>query len=172
MRILVVYGTTEGQTRKIGESLAARLNEQGHQSVLRNSSNWQNDFGIETFDRVIVAGSVHAQKHQRQLEIFVMTNREKLQAVPTLFLSVSLSAAAEYGMGEAQAYIAAFLDYTDWQPTQTLPVAGALRYEEYDYFTEQIVQHVVLDGKEQEAGDREYTDWDALFSAVDAFVSS
>lgn len=173
MKILVVYGTTEGQTRRIAEQVADRLTRQGHDATIRNSSRWQEDLGVESFDKVIIAGSVHAQKHQRELEMFVMTNRDALQAKPTLFLSVSLSAAFPGGEDEAQAYVDAFLDYTDWKPTKTLTVAGALRYEEYDYFMEQIVHHVVLEGREQdpEEGDREFTDWDALFSAVDEFAS-
>ena len=60
------------------------------------------------------------------------------------------------------------------KPTRTLAVAGALRYDEYDYFMEQIVQHVVLEGRDQnqEEGDREFTDWDGLLSTVNEFASS
>ena len=174
MKILVVYGTTEGQTRKIGEKVADRLSSHGHDTAVRNSSRWQEDFRVDTFDKVIVAGSVHERKHQRDLEMFVMANRAKLQAKPTLFLSVSLSAAFPGGEAEARDYIDKFVEYTEWKPSRVLTVAGAIRYEEYDYFMEQIVHHVVLEGREhdQGEGDREFTDWDALYSVVDDFVSS
>ena len=175
MNILVVYGTTEGQTRKIGERVAARIRENGHQVELRNSAHWQNDFQIDSFDKVIIAGSVHEKRHQRSLEIFVMAGRDKLQSIPVLFLSVSLSAAFKGGLDEAQAYVDSFTEYTEWKPTRTLLVAGALRYEEYDYFMEQIVQHVVLEGRDvdqEKEGDREFTDWEALMTAVDDFVNS
>ncbi len=174
LSILVVYGTTEGQTRKIAERVAERIRASGQQVELRNSARWQNDVQVESFDKVIIAGSVHEKRHQRPLEIFVIANRDKLASKPVLFLSVSLSAAFPGGEDEAQAYVDSFAEYTEWTPPQTMLVAGALRHEEYDYFTEQIVQHVVLEGRDAEEGqgDQEYTDWDALMAAVDAFAGS
>ena len=149
MKILVVYGTTEGHTRKICERVEENLKAQGYDTVVQNTSRWQENFQVETFDKLIIAGSVHEKKHQRDLEMFAIANREKMNAKPTLFLSVSLSAAFPGGEAEAQGYINAFTDYTGWKPTRTLAVAGALRYDEYDYFMEQIVQHVVLEGRDQ-----------------------
>ena len=174
MKILVVYGTTEGHTRKICERVEEDLKAKGHDTVLQNTSRWQENFQVESYDKLVIAGSVHAKKHQRDLEMFAIANREKMKAKPTLFLSVSLSAAFPGGEEEAQSYIDTFAEYTGWTPTRTLAVAGALRYDEYDYFMEQIVQHVVLEGRDQdqEEGDREFTDWDGLMSTVDEFVSS
>ena len=174
MRILIVYATTEGQTRKIAERIAGQVRERGHEAELHNSADWQSDFHIDDFDRVIVAGSVHQREHQRPLSIFVPANLASLQSRPTLFISVSLSAAFSDGLAEAQGYVDAFLDEVKWTPSQTLLVAGALRYGEYDYFMEQIVRFVVL--KDREAadahGDHEFTDWEALAGEVDAFLRS
>jgi menaquinone-dependent protoporphyrinogen oxidase len=98
----------------------------------------------------------------------------ELQKKPTLFLSVSLSAAFPEGMTEAQSYIDAFLAGTGWKPTQSLLVAGALQYTEYDYFQEQVIEHIVLKGRKVEGirGDLEFTDWAALSRTVDSFVRS
>jgi menaquinone-dependent protoporphyrinogen oxidase len=63
-----------------------------------------------------------------------MASLPELQRRPTLFLSVSLSAAFPDGMLEAQSYVNDFLVNTGWKPTQSLLIAGALRYDEYDYF--------------------------------------
>jgi len=53
---------------------------------------------------------------------------------------------------------------TGWQPTRTVLLAGALRYSEYDDFREQIIQHLILKGREitVSTGDHELTDWDDL----------
>ena len=44
-----------------------------------------------------------------------------------------------------------------------------LRYDEYDYFKAQIIEHVVLKSRKVEGakGDYEFTDWTALFAAVE-----
>ena len=173
MKVLIVYTTTEGQTRKISDHIAGQLRDAGHEVSIRHCADWQSDFHIGEFDRVIVAGSVHQRRHQRELEIFVPAHLSELSAKPTLFISVSLSAAYPDGMAEAQAYVDEFLAGAKWKPSATLLVAGALRYDEYDYFMEQIVRHVVLKDREAAGtrGQHEFTDWDALSEEVNAFVA-
>ena len=67
-------------------------------------------------------------------------------------------------MKEAQSYVDAFLAGTGWKPTQSFLVAGALRYGEYDYFKEQVIEHLVLKGRKakEPKEDYEFTDWAAL----------
>lgn len=174
MKILIVYATTEGQTQIIAERVAAQLREGGHQPELYDAARRPGDLDIGVFDKIIVAGSVHQKQHQRSLEIFALSNLAQLKAKPTLFLSVSLSAAFDDGRADAQSYVDEFFTYTGWQASQALLVAGALRYDEYDYFMEQIVEHVILKGREVNgpAGDHEFTDWDALSRSVEAFAQS
>jgi menaquinone-dependent protoporphyrinogen oxidase len=171
MRILIAYGTSEGQTRKIAKTIAARMRELGRDADLFDTASLEN-IHVGSYDKVIVAGSVHQQRHQESVEVFVMANLAELQKRPTLFLSVSLSAAFPDGMLEAQSYVDEFLASTGWKPTQSLLIAGALRYEEYDYFKAQIIEHVVLKGRKVEGpkGDHEFTDWDTLSRAVESFV--
>ena len=51
LNVLVVYGTTEGQTRKIAERT---IRECGHQAVLRDSAALASDSDFETFHAFIV----------------------------------------------------------------------------------------------------------------------
>ncbi len=55
---------------------------------------------------------------------------------------------------------------------QSLLVVGAVRAESYGYFESQIVKNVVLDGKHVDLVDsgKEFTDWEQLRTAVDAFI--
>jgi menaquinone-dependent protoporphyrinogen oxidase len=174
VKILIVYATTEGQTQIIAERVAAQLREGGHKPELYDAARRPGDLDIGAFDKIIVAGSVHQKQHQRSLEIFVLSNLALLKAKPTLFLSVSLSAAFENGKADAQDYVDEFFAYTGWQASRALLVAGALRYDEYDYFMEQIVEHVVMKGRELEGpkGDHEFTDWEALSRSVEDFAQA
>ena len=172
MKVLIAYATTEGQTRTIAEKVAEKVGELGHEAELADTGRAHQDIHVEDFDAVIVAASVHQDVHQDTIQIFASANSAVLNAKPTLFLSVSLSAAFAEGRGDAQRYIAGFIEQTGWTPGISVAVAGALRGDEYDYFQRQIIEHVVLkdrkvDHPEQE---HEFTDWTALGEAVEAFL--
>ena len=172
MKILIAYGTTEGQTRKISETLAAQIRELGHAVELFDTSGLPGGLQVESFDRIIIAGSVHERRHQESVEIFVLSRLKQLQTVPTMFLSVSLAAAFEDGLTEAKGYVDSFLEKVDWCPTQSLLVAGAVRHGEYGYYREQILEHVVLEGRalDDPASDHEFTDWAFLARSIAEFV--
>jgi menaquinone-dependent protoporphyrinogen oxidase len=173
MRTLIAYGTSEGQTRKIAEVVATRVQELGHDAHLFDTASLE-DIDVASYDKIVVAASVHHERHQGSVEVFVMASLAELQKRPTLFLSVSLAAAFPEGVADAQRYANVFLRNTGWKPTTSLLVAGALRYDEYDYFKAQIIQHVVLKCREVEGakGDYEFTNWEGLFEAVDLLIRS
>jgi menaquinone-dependent protoporphyrinogen oxidase len=171
MKILIAYGTTEGQTQKIAMAIGARVQELGHDAHVFDTASLE-DIDVASYDRIVVAGSVHHERHQESVEVFVIASLPELQKRPTLFLTVSLSAAFPEGVSDAQRYADIFLRNTGWKPTASLLVAGALRYDEYDYFKAQIIQHVVLKCREVEGakGDYEFTNWERLFEAVDWLI--
>jgi len=175
MKVLVAFGTSEGQTRKISEAIAVRVRGIGDDAqVFDTAGSNLAVLAMDSYDKIVVAGSVHHKRHQDSVEDFVMAKLSELERKPTLFLSVSLSAAFPEGMAEAQSYVDTFVASTGWKPTQFLTVAGALQYTEYDYFQEQVIEHIVLKGRKVEGpkGDLEFTDWPVLFRVIDSFVRS
>ncbi len=174
MKILIAYGTTEGQTRKIVEAVAEQIGALGHAIELFDTSGLPAGLHPESFDKIIIAASVHEERHQDAVEIFVMANIEKLQAKQTLFLSVSLAAAFEGQSADAQGYVDRFVEAVGWRPTRSLLVAGALRHGEYGYYKEQILKHVVLEDRnlEDPESDHEFTDWESLAKAIAEFVEA
>jgi menaquinone-dependent protoporphyrinogen oxidase len=172
MRVLIVYGTTEGQTYKIAEQVAARARELGQEAQLCNSSALLEGLQIGAFDAIIIAASVHQQVHQETVTEFVIAHRDQLNAKPTAFVSVSLSAALQSNSSEAQEYVDRFVAETGWRPTKTLLVAGALRYAGYDYFKQQIVKYIVMKGggPSDTKRDHEFTDWQELLKFVDSYL--
>ena len=174
MKVLIAYATTEGQTKKIAENIANQVRELGHVAELVDIDLHRHSIDVDAFNAVIVAASVHEHHHQDAIEVFVAASHAALNAKPTMFLSVSLSAAFDDGRSEAQDYIAKFVDQTGWTPSVSLPVAGALRNEGYDYFEQQILEHKVLKNREVDHPERdhEFTDWKALADAVEAFLKA
>lgn len=172
MQFLVIYGTTEGQAKKISEFVSRQIETTGSKVDCVNSVNKLDGLRIAEFDAVIIVGSVHQKIHQESLSNFVIAHREQLKKIPTLMISVSLSVAFSNGQAEAKGYIDKFIEYTGFTPGTVSLVAGALRYSEYDYFMTQVVEHVVLATHENIQGDREFTDWKQLGKDVDTFVET
>jgi menaquinone-dependent protoporphyrinogen oxidase len=173
LNILVVYGTTEGQTRKISEWTAAHIRERGYQAELYDSADPISNLDLEAYDAFIIAASVHQECHQETVVNFVIAHLEVLDMKPSAFISVSLSAVLEGAEMEAQTYVDRLIAMTGWKPRMSLLLGGALRYTEYDYFQEQIVKFIVMKRSVAAAGhDREFTDWTALGSFVDRFLKA
>ena len=172
MKILIAYATTEGQTRKIAKSVADLIAKLGHQAKLLDTERDHLDGHIDDFDAFIVAASVHQDRHQSEIEAFVAASLQALKAKPGLFISVSLAAAFEEKTADSTRYISDFVQLTGWTPDRSLPVAGAVRSEEYDYFQQQILEHVVLKNRDELNPDetQEFTNWTALADDVGEFL--
>ena len=172
MKVLIVYGTTEGQTRKISAEMVERIGESGRDAELRDIASLPANFKVDKYDTVIVAASVHQQRYQSSLAHFVKKNLQQLKSKPTAFVSVSLSSVLEEDHIDAQGYVDQFLTETGWQPTRTELVAGALAYTRYDFFKRQIMKLIVSrgGGPTDASHDYEFTDWDALSKFVDSFL--
>lgn len=172
-RIAIVYGTTEGHTRKICSQIATWLAEAGHQVQMLDSDDIPSDLALAASDNFILAGSLHEGQHQKPLVAFVKDHRNVLASKPSLFLSVSLSAVRkdDKHQADAQRCINQFCTDTDWHPSRALPVAGALLYTQYSWMKRTLMRMI----SEKEGGDvdtsrdYEYTDWVELREAVEDF---
>ena len=174
MNVLIVYGTSEGQTRKIAGWTATHIRERRHQVELQDSAALMSDLKLAGFNAFIIAASVHQEHHQETVTNFVFAHHELLNAKPSALISVSLSAALEDQKTEAQKYVDRFVSVTGWQPRMTLLLGGALRFTKYDYFQEQFVKFVVMKrgGDPSPERDHEFTDWNALAGFADRFLET
>jgi menaquinone-dependent protoporphyrinogen oxidase len=172
MNILVVYATIEGHSRKIAEWIADYVRTNGNKGRVIDASALKGSPDVAGHDAVMIIAPVHQRIHPEAVLDFIFAHRDSLNANPTAFISVSLSAAFDAGQAEARSYLDHLLECTGWKPTAMHLAAGALRYDEYDYFKEQIIRHVVLRGlgAADIKGDHDFTDWKALERFVDDFV--
>lgn len=172
MNILIAHATVEGQTGKIAEHIARRVKGQGNDVTAIDVDNLD-PVPFDTADAAILAASVHQRRHPKTFEAFLNGNRDALNNLPVLMLSVSLSAAFPEGREEAQDYLDEMKLRTGLAPRQEALIAGAIRIGKYDYFAMQVVRHVVLRGRDFDTsvGDHEFTDWDALDETIDGFLA-
>lgn len=175
MSILILYGTTEGQTRKIVDFMRQRLEAAGHLVTLWEATTDTASLNPGGYDAVIVAASVHLGKYQQAVEHWVRGHALELSRVGAAFVSVSLAAAGtdEDDVKGIQQVVAEFMHRTGWTPAVLEHVAGAFRYTEYDFFKRWALKYIAWrKGAPTDTGrDWELTDWDAVGRFVDNYMN-
>jgi len=179
----VLYATREGHTRRIAEFVATGLRVRGFKADVRDVADGAR-VDLAQYHAAILAASVHAGKHEREMVRFVREHHAALDSVPTAFLSVTLSeAGAERASAtsDERARFAAdvhnvidtFFKQTGWQPKRVKPVAGALLYSKYNFFVRFIMKRIARKaGADTDTSqDYEYTDWRALELFIDELCS-
>jgi len=174
-RMLVIYGTTEGQTAKIAGALAATLRKCGVSVDLAEAGPaWDPD--PKDYAAVIVAASVHAGGYQRPLRRWVRNHAQALRGRPTAFVSVCLAIVKPTPevMRDLAAIMGRFFEATGWTPQETKPVAGALPYSKYGWLKRRLMRRIVAKahGDTDMTRDYEYTDWDDLGTFAQRFVEA
>ena len=174
LRYLIAYASTEGQTEKIAKFIEAALMASGHDVRLHNVCGLSGGLSVSDFDRAILAGSVHSAKHQSDLELFAFANRDRLNEMPGMFVSVSLAAAFPDTTQEAKDYADAFLQAAKWKPTKIALVAGAVKPGNYDWFDKSALLEGDLAGHVNEdlKDTREFTDWETLSGLITEFAAA
>jgi len=165
-RILIVYGTTDGQTRKIAATLSGILEYQGVHADVHHAEGIPDAVRPEEFDGVIVAASIHSGGYQRSVKRWVAAHAAALNRCPSAFLSVCLGILESKPEvhDEVRAIAQRFLDRSSWHPTIIKPVAGALLYTKYNFVKRWVMKRIVTKGggDTDTSRDYEYTDWDDL----------
>lgn len=171
MKVLIVYATTEGQTRKIARYLSNSMQDRGHTVELFDCSTPEGKPDPSNFDAVLLAASVHDKRYQAAFYHYVSENLEALQQKPVALVSVSLAITLAGGEAEAQSYVDDFLAETGLKVDRVHLAEGAIRYFEYSGSEANTIHVVVFKGQRkmpERDGNPEYTDW----AALDAFAAS
>lgn len=172
-QVLILYGTHEGQTRRIASFVADRLKEHGLNASLLDAADL--DAPLPAFDAALVAASLHIGGFQKSVLRAVAANAQVLSAKPNAFLSVSLSAAGDdeddwRGLNKC---LEEFFSQAGWRPQRVEHVAGAFRYTQYDFFKRMAMKRIAKErgAPVDTSRDWEMTDWRKLTSFVDAFAA-
>jgi menaquinone-dependent protoporphyrinogen oxidase len=171
IKILIGYGTTEGQTARIADHLAKAVQSHGFEARVLDLKGAK-DVSLERYDAVIVGGSIHMGKHEEYVVDFVRKNRATLDRLPSAFFSVSLAAHGD--TENARAYVENFEQETGWRPTQVSLFSGALLYRQYGFLKRLMMKKIVSDKpgnlSTDTSRDHVYTDWDDVNRFAEAFL--
>jgi menaquinone-dependent protoporphyrinogen oxidase len=167
LEVPVFYVTSEGQTRRIAERLAAGLRARGLDSQALDIHSA--DAEHLEWDRVrgaVLGASIHVGRHQKAAASFAAAHARDLEAHPSAFFSVSLSAASRNAreVDAARTLAETFAAQAHWHPDYVASFAGALAYSKYGWLKRRILQRVARKegGPTDTSRDHELTDWAAV----------
>jgi menaquinone-dependent protoporphyrinogen oxidase len=178
-KLLVLYATREGHTKKVAEYVARVAETHGVFAEVFDVAAVGEIGDLKRFAAAVLAASIHAGSHEPEMAEFVRKNRRKLEELPVSFLSVSLSQAgaedaslSEARRGQAASDVKSALERffreTGWHPRRVTAVAGALPYSKYGFVKRLVMKQIVRRGgaPTDTSRDYEFTDWHAVEQAV------
>lgn len=174
MKILIIYGTGEGQTRKIARYMENVLQEKNHQVVLVDAM--EEPPASNDFDAVLIGSSVHMHRYQNSIRDYIMDNVDILNQKRTAFFSVSLSGASEIEeeLKDADELAKKFIRSTGWKPQEINHIGGALKFTKYNFF-KRLIMRLIASRKGEKidvSKDYEYSNWKAVEHFVVHFIEN
>jgi menaquinone-dependent protoporphyrinogen oxidase len=167
-RILVVYASSYGQTKKIAGALAGELRRSGHVVELADAFAGPPP-PVEDYDAVVLGSRIQFGVHARPILHYITSNRAALEDIPSYFFSVSMSAAGASSL-DPEGYLEKLFAVTHWRPRAAIAIAGGLPYRRYGWALRIVMKMISRRGGHatDTSRDHEDTDW----AQVQRFASS
>ena len=163
MRSIIIYSSTDGQTKKICEVIKENLiNKDAHRLL---SIDDISDINIENYDYIIIGASIRYGKHSPKVLNFIKRNFEILNTKKNAFFSVNVVARKkEKNEPETNPYVSKFLKNTNWIPKKIGVFAGKIDYPKYKLLDKYAIKFIMLitKGPTDTSKTYEFTDWDMV----------
>lgn len=175
-KILILYGSTEGQAAKIARYIGRVISEKGYMVDVLDGRTLPRNFSLEPYSAAIIGASMHISGYQKYIATFIQRHRTELERIPAAFFSVSLSEA--YSQPEQKVHLqllmTELMQKTGWHPQTIVSFAGALAYSKYGFFKRLVMKRIAqqVGASTDSSQDYEYTDWQAVTHFAEAFIST
>ncbi|WGI17003.1 flavodoxin domain-containing protein [Methanonatronarchaeum sp. AMET-Sl] len=162
-RVLLLYGSSEGQTQKIMNEISKQLKQIGHQTDLFNLKTKENKSDIANYDGAVIGSSIHIGRYQKYVIKYIKDRVDELNKIPTAFFSVNLTAVDKTpkAMDKTTEFIDSFIDKTGLEPRIAVTFPGALKFSEYGFLKKLLMKSLSknLIKDMDSSQDIEFTDW-------------
>ena len=162
-KILIVYSTTDGQTKKICEKIIKTGKKK--QSIDILSIDDVGDLSIGEYRKIIIGASIRYGKHNPLIYEFIKSNKAELEKRFTAFFTVNVVARKkEKNQPETNPYMKKFLELSGWQPDKLAVFAGRIDYPKYRFLDRLIIRFIMLitKGPTDTSQTYEFTDWNKV----------
>ena len=158
---LIIYSTTDGQTKKICETIKDNL-QSGNNFKLISLDEALN-FDLEKCEKIIIGASIRYGRHNKKLLDFIIKNKNILHLKKTAFFSVNVVARKEEkSTPENNPYVINFLKKTNWKPNKISVFAGKVDYPNYNFINKIIIRFIMMitKGPTDINNSYEFTNWE------------
>jgi len=160
-KILIIYSTTDGHTRKICNHLQPIIENQNNQVTVISVDD-ASSIDLASFDKIIVGASIRYGKHSPKIYEFIKDNSQILDSKPNAFFSVNVVARKpEKNTPETNPYLIKFLKQISWQPKMLAVFAGKINYQKYRFLDRFMIRLIMwmTNGPTDPKTNIEFTDW-------------
>ena len=161
-KILIIYSSVHGQTRKICECLQKQFIALGNEVIISCLAECPD---LADFDKIVLGASIRHGKHNPSVYDFVTQYRAILDTKITSFFSVNLVARKPAkNTPKTNPYMLAFIEKSEWQPNLLQVFAGKLNYQGYGFVDRNAIRFIMwlTKGPTDALTNIEYTDWDKV----------
>jgi len=159
-KLLILYSTVDGHTKKICEYINKKLKNKRIISI--SSLEESVKFNLEQFDEIVIGASVRYGYHRKNVYEFIRNNKSILNDKRTVFFSLNLTARkSEKNTADTNPYVYKFLKKINWEPTIKDVFAGRLDYPNLDTLNKLAILFimVITNGPKDTSKTYELTDW-------------
>ncbi|MDC3169650.1 menaquinone-dependent protoporphyrinogen IX dehydrogenase [Paracoccaceae bacterium] len=157
---LIIYSTTDGQTKRICDRLIGFSDKKKGITLcaIENAS----EKALDQYSKVVIGASIRYGKHSPLVYEFIELNREELEKKQTAFFTVNVVARKkEKNQPDTNPYMKKFLEISRWRPNKLAVFAGRIDYPSYRFFDRLIIRFIMLitKGPTDTSQIYEFTDW-------------
>ena len=160
MKILILYSSIDGHTKKICSFISNKL-KQNH-IIEMNEINNDENVKFDIYDFIIIGASIRYGTYRKSFLKFINENHIELQNSKSAFFSVNIVARKkEKNSIETNPYIKKFYRLSKWKPNIVEVFAGKLDYPKYNFFNKNIIKFImwITNGPTQTDIVVEFTNW-------------
>ncbi len=173
-RILIIYGSEEGQTRKISDHMTEFFRSRKHLVDTIYGKAAPESLDISGYDGILIGASIHMGKHAKYMVQLAQRHRDELTGALSAFFTVCLTAKSDKPADQeaVEQYVEQWISDTGWQPDQIGVFAGALLYTQYGLIKRFIMKRINKQsgGDTDTSHDYEYTDWVSVDDFAETFL--
>ena len=160
MKSIIIYSSTDGQTKKICEAIRENFNNKEFIEIVSLEDAFH--LNINNYDLIILGASIRYGNYKSNLFKFIKNNIKILEIKNNAFFSVNVVARKkEKNTPDTNPYIKKFLKKTDWRPNKIEVFAGKVDYPNYNFFNKLVIRFImfITKGPTDISQSYEFTDW-------------
>tara|TARA_Y100001958_G_C20972280_1_gene366789 strand:+ start:132 stop:653 length:522 start_codon:yes stop_codon:yes gene_type:complete len=170
MNSLIIYSTTDGQTKKICEKIKDNSINRDSYEIISLEEAFHKE--LEKYEKIIIGASIRYGRHNPRIYNFIKNNKNTLEKKKSAFFSVNVVARKpDKDTPDTNPYIKKFLKKSSWQPKKLGVFGGKIDYPSLSFINKNIIRFIMLitNGPTNINNTYEFTDWHRVKKFISEF---